>query len=179
MSMISNINPLTGVNPPLARDPATARPTPPDPATVESAVAQPLTTPQSAVNQSPNASNAEWQRSANPDGQQQNPPAGTTADREQLIKALDQLNQSLGHYDTNLRFDIDDQSQTMVVRIVDQETHEVVRQIPSEKALAVARYFKELEAEQLRSAPKAGSTDGKGSSHSKTDGLGLLLQAIA
>ncbi len=173
---ITGINPL---NPMSGRDPATARPTPPEPATVQSATDQPLTTPQSAVNQSPNASNAEWQRSANPDGQQQNPQAGAAVNRDQLAQILDKLNQSLESYDTNLQFDIDDQYQTMVVRIVDRETKEVVKQIPPEKALAVAQFFRELETEQRRSIPKVGSTDGKDSSRSKTEGLGLLLQAIA
>lgn len=177
--MISSINPLTGANPALARDPASVRPTPPEPATVENAVAQPLSTPQSAVNQSPNTGNAEWQRSANPDSQQQNLQAGAAIDRDQLTQILEQLNQSLDRYETNLQFDIDDKYETMVVRIVDRQTKEVVRQIPPEKALAVAQFFKELETEQRRSSPKGDATDSKDSNRFKAERLGLLLQATA
>ena len=49
--------------------------------------------------------------------------------------------QRLDH--TDLRFAIDDASGRMVVSIVDRETSEVVRQIPAEELLAVARQIEE------------------------------------
>ena len=153
--MSSSINPLTGANPALTGDPASAaRPKPPEPATIQSAVAQPLTTPQTAVTQSPKSGNAEWQRKTNPDGRQQTLPERKTTDREQLKETLDRLNQSLSRYNTALHFEIDDQYQEMVVRVVDVETQEVVRQIPPEKALALAQFFDELEqTQQVQNAP--------------------------
>ena len=53
MSDIGSISNLAGANPALARAAPGARSTPPEPATVQQAVAQPLTAPQSAVTQSP------------------------------------------------------------------------------------------------------------------------------
>ena len=61
----------------------------------------------------------------------------------------------------------------MVVQIVDRETKEVVRQIPSEKALALAKFFKEMEDNQKTERSAAG----KDSKRLKMEGQ--LLQAIA
>ncbi|MFZ4792111.1 MAG: flagellar protein FlaG [Candidatus Competibacteraceae bacterium] len=174
MSDIGSISNLAGANPVLARPAPGARSEqPPAPATVQDAVSPPLTTPQSSVTQLPRSGGAEWQGNANPDGQQKN---SATPTRQQLTDTLDDLNQRLGEYNTNLQFEVDDQYQEMVVRIVDRETKEVVRQIPSEKAMAFARFFKELESHQSRPVP----TGGKDSKGIKAEGLkGLILQVMA
>ena len=44
---------------------------------------------------------------------------------------------------TRLRFDVDEPSGRMVVSIVDKDTSEVVRQIPAEEMLAIARQIEE------------------------------------
>jgi flagellar protein FlaG len=54
---------------------------------------------------------------------------------------------------TQLRFSVDEPSGRMVVSIVDRDTSEVVRQIPAEEMLAIARQIEE----RLRDA---GTTDG-------------------
>lgn len=135
-----------------ANNPASvARPAPPEPPAVQQAVAQPLTNPQSAVTQAPDAGNAQWRNQRNGDAniQQQESPArqqsATTPTRERLADTVKYLNQFLRHFDTALQFDVDDQYGEMVVRIVDRETKDVIRQIPSEETLAFARFFKELE----------------------------------
>lgn len=143
MSDIGSLNSLTGSNALLSRGPSGPRAAPHEPAAMQSAVAQPLTAPQSAVTQSPTAGNAEWQRRAESTNPQQKPQ--DAAARRQLNETLDHLNQRLRQHDTQLRFEVDDQYQQMVVRIVDQQTKEVVRQIPSEQALALAKFFDEQE----------------------------------
>ena len=177
MSDIGSISNLAGANPALARAAPGARSTPPEPATVQQAVAQPLTAPQSAVTQSPTAGNAGWKRHTDPDGQQKNPQSGARLDRQQLTDIVEHLNQRLRDYNTNLQFEVDDKYHEMVVRIVDRETKEVVRQIPSEKALALAKFFEEMEAGQGQGPPGGGASNNKESGRLKAEGW--LLRATA
>ncbi|MBL8250809.1 MAG: flagellar protein FlaG [Candidatus Competibacter sp.] len=156
-----------------------ARPAPPEPVTVQQAVGQPLGSPQSAVTQSPKTGGAEWQRNADPQANKtQEPTSQTEATRKHLTETIDHLNRRLNDYNTNLQFEIDDKYQQMVIRIVDRETKEVVRQIPSEKALAFAKFFEELEAEQGQGPPGGGSSpSSKESGRLKAEGW--LLRATA
>ena len=62
----------------------------------------------------------------------------------ELTGALDQLNGYLEETHRGLRFSIDDDSGRTIVRVLDTETDEVIRQIPSEEMLAVIRHFIEV-----------------------------------
>lgn len=169
-----SIRSFSGANPATV-----ARPAPPEPPAVQHAVAQPLTNPQSAVTQSPDAANAQWRNQRNGDGhvqQQQESTArqqqpATTPTRERLTDTVSYLNQFLRRFDTALQFDVDDQYGEMVVRIVDRESKEVIRQIPSEETLAFARFFKEMEEHgQSLLEPSQGSSAADGQ-HLKVEGL--------
>ena len=173
MSYIGAINNLAGANPMSVKSAPGTRSELPEPATVQTAVGQPLTTAQSSVTQSPASAGAERKRNADPDGRQPNPPSNSAPSRQQLTETVNDLNRHLSGYGTNLQFEIDDQLQQMVVRIVDQETKEVVRQIPSEKALALAKFFKEMKDNQQTERSATGK-DGK-----RLKMEGQLLQAIA
>ena len=59
--------------------------------------------------------------------------------REQLNAAVDATNAFVSTFNNSLEFTIDDDTGTTVVRIVDNETKELVRQIPSEEMLAIAK----------------------------------------
>lgn len=61
--------------------------------------------------------------------------------REQLEKAVSNLNQSSQMKTQGLEFSIDEDSRRTVVKVIDQETKEVLRQIPSKEALALAKTF--------------------------------------
>ena len=63
---------------------------------------------------------------------------------EELTGAVDQLNGYLEETHRGLRFSIDDNSGRTIVRVVDRETDEVIRQIPSEEMLAMIRHFNEI-----------------------------------
>ncbi len=154
MGDIGSLNPLTGVNPTLDRTTHAARSAPPDPPTVQNAIAHPLNTPQAAVTQLPTASHPEWQREANPDGQRNSKqrPSDATPTREQLSNLLDHLNQRLHRHNIHLQFEVDDTEETLGVRIVDQETQAVVRRMTLEDALAFVRSFDELESRQGQEA---------------------------
>ena len=61
--------------------------------------------------------------------------------REQLNKAVSDLNQSSQMKAQGIEFSIDEDSQRTVVKVVDQETKEVLRQIPTKEALELAKSF--------------------------------------
>ena len=63
---------------------------------------------------------------------------------EELTGALNQLNGYMEETHRSLRFSIDDDSGRTVVRVVDTENDEVIRQIPSEEMLALIRHFNEV-----------------------------------
>ena len=66
------------------------------------------------------------------------------APAEQLSGAVNQLNGYMEETHRSLRFSIDDDSGRTVVRVVDTENDEVIRQIPSEEMLALIRHFNEV-----------------------------------
>jgi len=66
------------------------------------------------------------------------------ASREELSGAIDQLNGYLDETQHGLRFSIDENSGRTIVRVIDTETDEVIRQIPSEEMLVLIRHFSEM-----------------------------------
>ena len=61
--------------------------------------------------------------------------------REQLDKAVSALNQSSQMKTQGIEFSIDEDSQRTVVKVIDQETKEVLRQIPTREAMELAKTF--------------------------------------
>ena len=62
----------------------------------------------------------------------------------ELTGALDQLNGYMEETQRGLRFSMDDDSGRTIIRVVDTETDEVIRQIPSEEMLVLIRHFSEI-----------------------------------
>lgn len=65
--------------------------------------------------------------------------------RENLDSAVSQLNDFVQSVQRNLEFEVDDDSGRTVVRVVDQQTDEVIRQIPDELALRLAENLQQDE----------------------------------
>lgn len=63
-------------------------------------------------------------------------------------KAADQGNSLLQAVNRNLQFKVDDSTKELVVKIVDSESGELVRQIPSEEMLAFIKRMQELDGQQ-------------------------------
>ncbi len=61
--------------------------------------------------------------------------------RAQLDQAVSELNQSSQIKTQGLEFSVDEDSRRTVVKVIDQETKEVLRQIPTKEALALAKTF--------------------------------------
>lgn len=70
-------------------------------------------------------------------------PAQRPVDQPELIQAVSALNQS-GFFGENyeLNFDMDRASHRPLLQLVDKETREIVRQLPPEYALRMARQLK-------------------------------------
>ena len=70
-------------------------------------------------------------------------PAMSDADREaaraHIEDAMRDANRALAQKGAQLTFELDDQTKRVVVRLVDATTREVLRQIPTKEALAIAR----------------------------------------
>lgn len=60
---------------------------------------------------------------------------------KKLRQVATDLNQMMGMTNTKLSFSVDRASNKMVVSVVDSETQEVIRQIPSEDAIKVAQHI--------------------------------------
>lgn len=64
-----------------------------------------------------------------------------------LESAVARMNDHIQNLQRNLQFTVDEESGKDVVTVVDSETDEVIRQIPSEEALELARRLHENEEE--------------------------------
>jgi len=67
--------------------------------------------------------------------------AAVADDGVPLSKAVDELNQYVASSRTDLRFAIDRDAGRLVVSIIDAESGQVLRQMPSIEALRIARYL--------------------------------------
>jgi flagellar protein FlaG len=71
------------------------------------------------------------------------PPQPTPAQRAAEVAAAAAANRELAKKGSELTIEFEDALNRMVFRLVDRQTREVVRQIPSEEVLAIARALAE------------------------------------
>jgi len=57
----------------------------------------------------------------------------------ELERAVRNINQTAKVQASNLKFEIDPDSERTIIKIVDQQTKEVLRQIPSEEVLSISK----------------------------------------
>lgn len=69
--------------------------------------------------------------------------AQTENNAAQLEVAVAQINEYVQNNQRTLEFSVDEESGRDVVRVLDRQTDEVIRQIPSEEVLAIARNIDE------------------------------------
>ncbi len=67
------------------------------------------------------------------------------ADQSQIKKALEEANRMMKSLGGSLEFNIDQQTGKTVVRIMDTSTNQLIRQIPSEEMLAIAKSLDKLQ----------------------------------
>lgn len=66
---------------------------------------------------------------------------------KELSASVDFLNANIQNLNRNLEFSLDNQSGEVLVKVVDSQTHEVIRQIPSKEAMELARNIERYMAE--------------------------------
>ena len=127
---------------------AAAAPRPPgDSAPVAVATPQSNSAPVAvATPQSNNAPVAQQQAGVKPSPEQQVAPNPTPA---QLQSAVDNINKALKQSNSNLEFSIDTDTHKTVFKVVEAATGNVIRQYPTEEALAISRAIDQLQQQGL------------------------------
>ena len=65
--------------------------------------------------------------------------AAQTPSLDQVKQAVQEINNTMRNNSQALEFSVDNDSERTVVKVVDTQTHKVIRQIPSEEALAISK----------------------------------------
>lgn len=80
-------------------------------------------------------------------------PAAATApppDAAAVRAAVKEINQVIRSFSRNLEFTVDEATRKTIVKVVDTDTGEVIRQIPSEETLTIARALDQLQGLIIR-----------------------------
>lgn len=64
--------------------------------------------------------------------------------REDLLTAAQAANEFISHVNDNLQFSVDDDTGKTIIKVVDSTTNEVIKQIPSEEMIAIAKAMDKL-----------------------------------
>jgi flagellar protein FlaG len=64
---------------------------------------------------------------------------GATPSLDQVKQAVQDINKSLQSLSQGLEFSVDTDSKEVIIKVVDQQTKEVLRQMPSKEALEIAK----------------------------------------
>ena len=101
------------------------------------------------ISQPPDVPEVSLQVQEGKDGEVQ-PRQQKVASPQEKAKSLDlekigeELNRCIRMFNTHLAFEIDRPSNRIIIKIVDTETEEVIRQIPPEELLRIMHYMDEL-----------------------------------
>lgn len=76
--------------------------------------------------------------------------SGGAHDEERLKEAADKINDFIASITTDLKFTIDKDTDLVVVKVISHKTGEVIRQIPSEETLKLAKALDSLKGLIIR-----------------------------
>ncbi len=82
---------------------------------------------------------------------QATPPVAVPADANAIKQAAVELNNMLKSLTSAIEFTVDTRSEKIVVHIVDSETNEEIRQIPSEEMMTLARSIERMSSLLIKS----------------------------
>ncbi len=68
-----------------------------------------------------------------------------TYTREQVNQAVEAINKTIQAASQNLEFSVDKDTRDVIVKVIDQQTKQVLRQIPTEEALDIAKSLDKLQ----------------------------------
>ena len=69
---------------------------------------------------------------------------------EPLKQAVRSINNTIQAFTRDIEFSVDQDTKEMVVKVMDKNTNQVIRQIPSEEALAIAKALDKLQGLIIR-----------------------------
>ncbi|WP_082583930.1 flagellar protein FlaG [Noviherbaspirillum sp. Root189] len=75
---------------------------------------------------------------------------GAVPDLSTLEQAVKDLNKAMQTQSANLEFSVDEDSNRTIVKVIDQQTQEVLRQIPSEEALKISKALNQVSGLLIR-----------------------------
>lgn len=88
----------------------------------------------------PTAAAAQTSKPLVPSAENQALPAPSqTLSNEEVERTVDEIRRHIAPVDQNLLFTIDKETGKTIVRLIDSSTKEILRQIPSEELVAIAR----------------------------------------
>ena len=73
-----------------------------------------------------------------------------SVDSAALRVATDKINRTMQGLGNNLEFTVDSETSMNIVRVVDKETNQTIRQFPSEEAVAIAKTLDKLQGLLIR-----------------------------
>jgi flagellar protein FlaG len=76
--------------------------------------------------------------------------AKEVVDPNVLSESMDKINNTMRMMNSNLNFSVDEETGMDVVKVVDMDTEEVIRQFPSKEVLAIARALDQLQGLLVR-----------------------------
>lgn len=79
----------------------------------------------------------------------QQPNDQTESENASLDKALEKVNDSMKAWSTGMRFDVDPEAERVVVSIIDSATGEVLRTVPSDAVIRVAKMIVQLQGKSV------------------------------
>lgn len=71
------------------------------------------------------------------------PEASTAVDSSEVLQAVSEISDYVQSISRDLQFQVDKHTGSTIVTVLDHETKEVIRQIPSEEVVAMARFIAE------------------------------------
>ena len=71
--------------------------------------------------------------------------------REVVAKAIEQVNAHLAAQNRAIEFTIDPDTKAVVVKLIDKQDNRVLRQVPSQEMLEIAKALDQLQGKLLRS----------------------------
>lgn len=71
-------------------------------------------------------------------------------DKASVQQAVDQINEVVQSLTSNLEFSMDEETGINVIKVVDNDTGDVIRQIPSKEILAIAQSLNQLQGLMVR-----------------------------
>ncbi|HCY64611.1 MAG TPA: hypothetical protein DHV59_17665 [Oxalobacteraceae bacterium] len=76
-------------------------------------------------------------------------PASTTSP-DQVKQALKDINTAMQSLSSNLEFSLDEESDQAIIKVVDSQTGDVIRQIPSKEALEISKALDKVQGLLVR-----------------------------